>query len=42
MEAVDSLLTVAEISVALAGFAGIIATFQLRQIEHVSSSPYFG
>lgn len=36
MEMVEHLITVAEISVALAGFAGIIATFQLWQIEHVS------
>jgi len=36
MEMVEHLITVAEISVALAGFAGIIATFQLGQIEHVS------
>ena len=36
MEIVESLLTVAEISIAVAGFSGVIATFQLRQIEHVS------
>ena len=36
MDAVDHLLTIAEISVAIAGFAGIIATFQFQQIEHVS------
>ena len=36
MDVVDSLLTVAEISVALAGFAGVIATFQLGQLEHLS------
>ncbi len=36
MEEIDQLLTIAEISVALAGFAGIIATFQLRNKDDVS------
>ena len=36
MDVVESLLTVAEISVALAGFAGVIAQFQLGRLEHVS------
>jgi hypothetical protein len=36
MNVIDNLLTIAEIAVALAGFAGIIATFQLGQIEHIS------
>ncbi|MEP4484980.1 MAG: hypothetical protein ABJ013_05085 [Halioglobus sp.] len=31
MSEVDQLLTIAEVSVALAGFAGIVATFQFRQ-----------
>jgi hypothetical protein len=31
MNEVDQLLTIAEVSVALAGFAGIVATFQFRQ-----------
>ncbi len=31
MDEINQLLTIAEISVALAGFAGIIATFQFRQ-----------
>jgi len=36
MDAADQLLTIAEISVALAGFAGIIATFQFGRQTHVS------
>ena len=36
MDAADQLLTLAEISVALAGFAGIIASFQFRQDVHFS------
>ena len=36
MDAADQLLTFAEISVALAGFAGIIAAFQLRQETDVT------
>jgi len=36
MNETDNLLTIAEIAVALAGFAGIIATFQLGQLEHIS------
>ena len=31
MSEVDQLLTIAEVSVALAGFAGIVATFQFKQ-----------
>ena len=36
MEQIDQLLTIAEISFALAGFAGVIATFQFRQQERVT------
>jgi hypothetical protein len=36
MDASDQLLTFAEISIALAGFAGIIATFQFRQDKYLS------
>ena len=36
MNVIDNLLTIAEIAIALAGFAGIIATFQLGQLEHIS------
>jgi hypothetical protein len=35
--ATDQLLTITEISIALAGFAGIIATFQFRQLDRLSS-----
>ena len=35
MDQIDQLLTIAEISVALAGFAGVIATFQFRQNDRV-------
>ena len=36
VDAADQLLTLAEISVALAGFAGIIASFQLRAEENIT------
>ena len=36
MDYSDQLLTFAEISIALAGFAGIIATFQFKKEEHIS------
>jgi len=36
MDAIDQLFTLAEISIALAGFAGIIASFQFRQDSHFS------
>jgi len=36
LDHVDQLLTIAEISVALAGFAGIVATFQFRQSDRVT------
>lgn len=35
MNEIDQLLTMAEVSVALAGFAGIVATFQFRQQNKV-------
>lgn len=34
---IDQLLTIAEISIALAGFAGIIATFQFRKPDGITS-----
>lgn len=36
MDAANQLLTLAEISIALAGFSGIIATFQFQQEAHIS------
>lgn len=36
MDATNQLLTLAEISIALAGFSGIIATFQFQQKAHLS------
>ncbi len=35
MNEIDQLLTIAEVSVALAGFAGIVATFQFRQQANI-------
>ena len=36
MNEIEQLLTIAEVSVALAGFAGIVATFQFRQQVNVN------
>lgn len=36
MDAANQLLTLAEISIALAGFSGIIATFQFEEKKHIS------
>ena len=36
MDAADQLLTLAEISIALAGFSGVIATFQFEKKAHLS------
>jgi len=36
VDQLDQLLTIAEISVALAGFAGVVATFQFRQNNRVT------
>lgn len=42
MDYSDQLLTFAELSIALAGFAGIIATFQFKQDGHVSRGRVLG
>lgn len=42
MDYSDQLLTFAELSIALAGFAGIIATFQFKQEDHVSRGRVLG
>ena len=42
MDHSDQLLTFAELAIALAGFSGIIATYQFKQEEHVSRGRVIG